>query len=142
MSTDRKTDEQCHTTICPFFGQAYKKTKPCGFVSAVSSKEALPNMLLQMAGFLVGLTAVLALVRPFTAHHIQVLLKGQAGVLGRDKACSKGHENIKCTGSLFCICGGNIDSEILFSWSTLVQGSLKTLHMLLISYTETTQTHT
>lgn len=50
-------------------------------------KEALPDMLFQMARFLVGLTAELALVWPVIAHHLQVLLESQARVLGWDEAC-------------------------------------------------------
>lgn len=51
-------------------------------------KEASPDMLFQMAWFLVGLTAELALVWSIIAHHLQVLLESQARVLGWDEACS------------------------------------------------------
>lgn len=46
--------------------------------------SASPDVLFQMAGFLVCFAAVLALVRTIVA--LQVLLKSEAGVLRRDQA--------------------------------------------------------
>lgn len=41
-----------------------------------------PDVLLQMAWFLIGLTAELAFIWPVTVRHLQVLLEGQARILG------------------------------------------------------------
>lgn len=46
-------------------------------------------MLFEMARFLVCFTAELALIWPVIAHHIQILLESQTGILGWDEACLK-----------------------------------------------------
>lgn len=58
--------------------------------------DALPDMLLQMAWFLVGLTTELALIWPVIAHHLQVLLESQARVPGGDEACKGTCEQSTC----------------------------------------------
>lgn len=50
-------------------------------------REALPDMLFKVTWLLIGFAAKLAFVWPVTAHHVQVLLERQTGVLGRDETC-------------------------------------------------------
>lgn len=60
-------------------------------------QEALPDMLFQMAWFLVGLTTELALVWPLIALHLKVLLENQARILGWDEAwCEQATCGLPC----------------------------------------------
>lgn len=49
-------------------------------------KEVLPHVLFQVARLLVGLTAILALIRSVISYYFQKLLESQARVLGWDEA--------------------------------------------------------
>lgn len=70
------------------------------YLNSYTGDIALPDMLFQMARFLVGLATELALVWPVIAHHLQVLLESQARVLGWYETCWATCE--QATGELSC----------------------------------------